>query len=328
MTDKNASGSAVKEFCKLNLKLLIFQLQLFWSILTRLFRFFVPNSEKPLDNEIVLITGGASGIGREMALEFIQKGAKFMILWDIDEKANNATRQEIESLGGNAIAQTVDVCDYNKVQKAASAARNCVKNFFNDETAEVSILVNNAGMVTGKNILDCPPEKVQATFNLNIVAHFWTIKEFLPGMIANNHGRVVSICSIMGFGGIAGAADYSASKHAVMGLNESLYMELGKIKNNQVKTSIICPYLVGTDMFAGCSNAYPWLIDTIPVEEMARVIVSSVRRGKEMVIYPYSLWGSYLMNRFFGLRMAKKLADILKANSSMETFVGKQSVTG
>ena len=69
------------------------------------------------------------------------------------------------------------------------------------QVGHVTILVNNAGIVTGKTLMECPDELMRKTFDVNVVAHFWTLKAFLPHMMANNHGHIVTVASIAGWVG-------------------------------------------------------------------------------------------------------------------------------
>ena len=90
----------------------------------------------------------------------------------------------------------------------------------------VSILVNNDGIVSGTALLDTPDSKIIRTFDVNILAHFWTLKAFLPAMISRQDGHIVNVASLAGHSGINKLVDYCASKFAAVGLDESLRVEL------------------------------------------------------------------------------------------------------
>jgi all-trans-retinol dehydrogenase (NAD+) len=90
----------------------------------------------------------------------------------------------------------------------------------------VDILINNAGIVSGKKIFESSYKTMEKTMNVNSVAHFYTIKELLPTMIKRNRGHIVTISSQAGLLGVSGLIDYCASKFAVFGMNESLRHEL------------------------------------------------------------------------------------------------------
>ena len=119
---------------------------------------------KNVDGEVVVITGAGSGIGRLMALEFAKRNA-IVALWDINEKENNLVAEEITRNGFKAHAY---YCDCSKREDIYRAAKRVT-----DEVGEVTFLVNNAGIATGKNILDCPDNLIQKTIDINTMAHIW-----------------------------------------------------------------------------------------------------------------------------------------------------------
>jgi len=113
------------------------------------------------------------------------------------------------------------------------------------------VLVNNAGVVQGKLILDLSPEDIRQTFDVNTLAHFWTLKAFLPEMIKKKSGHIVTVASIAGLTGMAQLTDYNASKAAIISLQESLRYELdNRYHAPQIRTSIIVPGHILTRLFS------------------------------------------------------------------------------
>ena len=92
-----------------------------------------------------------------------------------------------------------------------------------------TILINNAGIVTGKKLLEGSDEMQELTMAVNATAHFWTAKAVLPSMLANDHGHIVTISSITGMVGAVGLADYSASKAAAFYFDESISLEMHRL---------------------------------------------------------------------------------------------------
>lgn len=116
----------------------------------------------------------------------------------------------------------------------------------------VTILVNNAGICPMQQFLELTQDAVQSTFQTNVLAHFWTLKEFLPQMVQANRGHVVTICSTMGQMAVRGPAPYYASKHAVHGLVECLKDELAHLPNKcDVKFTTAYPFFMRTRMVHG-----------------------------------------------------------------------------
>jgi all-trans-retinol dehydrogenase (NAD+) len=114
--------------------------------------------------DIVLITGGAQGLGKELAMQFSECGAT-VILWDIDEAKLDQTCSQITAKGRDAFGYVVDCSDKRQVYETAEKIK--------EEIGNVSILVNNAGMVVTKSISVMTDEEAEKTFKVNTLAHFW-----------------------------------------------------------------------------------------------------------------------------------------------------------
>ena len=100
-----------------------------------------------------------------------------------------------------------------------------------------------------------PPDKIELTFKVNTLAHFWTIKSFLPGMIEQKKGHIVNVASLAGFSGSPKLVDYCSSKFAAVGLDEALRLEVKHQNLDQyIKTTVICPFYISTGMFAGVDS--------------------------------------------------------------------------
>lgn len=119
---------------------------------------------KDIAGQIVLVTGGGSGIGRLLSLRFAGKGGK-VVVWDLNLKSAEETVKLVKEAGGEAWAYSCDVSRREAVYEAAKKVKA--------EVGKVDVLVNNAGIVTGKRFLDCPDEMIQKTFEVNAMAHFW-----------------------------------------------------------------------------------------------------------------------------------------------------------
>lgn len=129
------------------------------------------------------------------------------------------------------------------------------------EVGTVSILLNNAGVVSGTYFLDTPDELNKLTFDVNVLSHFTTIKCFLPDMINQKRGHIVTTASVAGHIGAIRMVDYCASKFANVGMEMALRQELAQANlNSYIKTTIVKPYLITTGnnnaiQFLFCKNA-------------------------------------------------------------------------
>ena len=136
-----------------------------------------------------------------------------------------------------------DVSQEEQIKEGGSKARAAF--------GEVTILINNAGVVSGRKIDDIDERMVNRTMAVNTNAHIYAAKEFLPGMIKVKRGHIVSISSMAGIQGVNGLVDYSASKYGAVGVDEALRLELKKLGYDYIKTTCICPYFINTGMFDG-----------------------------------------------------------------------------
>ena len=143
-----------------------------WHILRAIVLCFLPSTKKDVKDEIVLITGAGSGLGRLMAMRFAALGSVVVCL-DINEEANKATADEIKSKNEKAFAYTCDCSKREDMYRVAEEVRS--------DVGDVTILINNAGIVSGKRFLEIPDESIQKTFEVNTLAHFWVSVQFHHG---------------------------------------------------------------------------------------------------------------------------------------------------
>eukprot|EP01083_Nonionella_stella_P077283 210949_1 len=196
--------------------------------------------KRSLKNKIVLITGGVSGIGRETAL-LLKRMNAIVIVWDINKTGLQEMREFVD------MALFVDITQRSKVEEAARAVLDQYEN-------GIDILINNAGIVIGKPILELTEGQIRKCFDVNIMSHFWTIKAFLPKMIEKQNTdwcHIVSISSSAGRMGVQQLTDYCATKYAVRGLTDSIKAEMNDMGLTNIGVTTIMPYLVNTGMFDG-----------------------------------------------------------------------------
>ncbi|XP_068236661.1 uncharacterized protein [Palaemon carinicauda] len=216
-------------------------LRLWWMCIYGLFciaestvRFFLPRDyqRKDVKDEIVLITGGGSGIGRLLCLKFAEKGAK-IVTWDIDEEANKRTAQMVAEKGSICRPYTVDLSNPKDIYATAAKVKQ--------EFGKVDILVNNAAIVTSSSLMNSLDDDIIQTFEINALSHFWTVKAFLGDMKLSNKGHIVTIASMAGWIGYNKMVDYCSSKFAAVGFDEALRMEL-KSSINDLKNPYVNEY--------------------------------------------------------------------------------------
>jgi all-trans-retinol dehydrogenase (NAD+) len=268
---------------------------------------------KTLNGKIALITGGASGIGRLVALAFAERGARVMV-WDLNAQAIAELETEARTRRLYISGMRCDVSDRKAVYECAKKTAETI--------GPVDILVNNAGIVSGTTFLDTPDEKMIKTMEINAMANFWTVKAFLPGMLERNSGHLVTISSAAGIVGVTGLADYSASKFAAFGFHEAIRTEIRRL-GKKVHTTVVCPFFINTGMFDGVSTRFPLILPILKSEYAARRIVQAVMKKKKRLMMPRFVYSVYLL-RLLPVALMDALADFFGVNRAMDNFRGRK----
>ncbi|RMZ85671.1 hypothetical protein DV737_g674, partial [Chaetothyriales sp. CBS 132003] len=187
--------------------------------------------------EIVLVTGGCSGFGFEFVKGFAGK-AKVVVLDISPFPAELAKLPEV-------YYYKCDVSDYEQIHSVANAIRK--------EVGHPSVLINNAGIGTGKSVLTSEDKVLDKIFKINLISHFILIKEFLPAMLSNKKGHIVGISSVAAVLPVPGLLDYSCTKIGVLYLNDGLRSELHTSYPNgkTIQTTVVHPSWHKTAIIAG-----------------------------------------------------------------------------
>lgn len=289
---------------------------LFYYWIRGILLFFVPKSLrlKSVKDEIVLITGGGSGLGRALALRFAEKGAA-IVVWDINKAGLDETVAVIKKATGVDVkAYVCDITDRQAVYDTAAQVRR--------DVGVVSILVNNAGVVNGKKFLQTSDEKILQTMNVNVISHFWTTKAFLPDMIVKNHGHLVTIASVAGQTGCVQLADYCASKHAAFGFEESIRLELRAEGVDGVKSTLVAPFFMNTGMFQGFKSS---VIPPLEPEDAADEIMLAVLTDQEILAIPKLFYTLNTLKTLLPTKANYILYEALGGYEAMTSFTGRQT---
>ncbi|MDD4953677.1 MAG: 3-oxoacyl-[acyl-carrier-protein] reductase [Candidatus Omnitrophica bacterium] len=191
-----------------------------------------------LKDKVALVTGGARGIGRAIALALAQEGANIVVA-DVNIEAAKTTASDIEKMGRQALALEMDVTDYAKTEEAV--------NKILDKFTKVDILINNAGITKDNLLLRMSAAEWDAVLNVNLKGTFNCIKAVSRPMIKQRSGKIVSIASIIGIIGNPGQANYSASKAGIIALTKTAAKELAA---RNINVNAIAPGFIQTEMTA------------------------------------------------------------------------------
>ena len=191
---------------------------------------------KRFENQVVLITGAANGIGQACAFRFAEEGANIVCL-DVNDDANQATAEKCRDLGVEALSFHCDVTDEQTIKKIVQSVM--------DQWGRIDVLVASAGIYTGTPLADVPLSQWQRTIDINLTGTFLSNQAVAPIMIAQKSGSIINISSMAGKTSWVASAEYSASKSGVIGLTRSVAMELAPFG---ATANAICPGNTLTDM--------------------------------------------------------------------------------
>lgn len=204
-------------------------------------------------------------------------------------------------------------CDITSPATIASVAAQIRK-----DVGEPTILINNAGVARGKTILDATEKDVRFTFDVNTLSHYFLAKEFIPSMVAKNHGMIVTVASYAAYIVVPDMVDYGSSKAAALSFHEGLTAELlTKYNAPKVRTVLVTQGYTKTALFQGYHNDSPFLVPTLEPETVAEEITKQVLKGESgHVIVPgfgavlsllrgFPAWYQYRL-RADGVKIMKK----------------------
>ncbi|XP_077990586.1 epidermal retinol dehydrogenase 2-like [Glandiceps talaboti] len=293
---------------------LVVWFKVLYCILVSWYEFIVPPKKKSIAGEIVLVTGAGSGIGRLMSLNFSRQGAT-VVLWDINKEGVEETAKQIGQIGGKAHSY---VCDVTKREEVYRVAEQVTKDVGN-----VTILVNNAGVVAGKKLMDCPDDLIDRSMNVNAMAIFWTLKAFVPDMISKNRGHIVTIASIAGSSGTPGMVEYCASKFAAVGLHESFQYELMKDNITGIEMTLVQPWFINTGMFDGFRTRRGVAPPPLKPQDVADKVLHAVQTNQSLLMMPRSLYLAPLFKAILPLSTVKPLCEFGGTFNAMDGFIGR-----
>ncbi|MFE3869524.1 SDR family oxidoreductase [Flavobacterium sp. LS2P90] len=227
-----------------------------------------------LKDKKVLITGGASGIGKLMGEIVLKRGAQ-LIIWDINPEGVTATTNELSKLG-KVTSFVVDVSNASQIKEtAAFVKKNC---------GVIDVLINNAGIVVGKYFHEHTSEDINRTMDINASAPMQITIEFLADMMHQNSGHICNIASSAGLISNPKMSVYAASKWSVIGWSDSLRLEMKQL-NKDVGVTTVTPYYINTGMFDGIKSVVPILNP----DKVARKIITAIEHQRIFLSMPWSV---------------------------------------
>ena len=223
-----------------------------------------------IKGKVVIVTGGASGIGRALCERFAKEGARGVVVADLDERG----AQEVATLIGG-LAQRVNVADESEVQRLVQTA--------NERFGQVDVFCSNAGILVRRDE-DAPTADWQRHWDVNVMAHVFAARAVLPQMLARGEGYLVNTASAAGLLSQVNAAPYSVTKHAAVGFAEWLSIAHGA---QGIRVSCLCPQGVTTPMLLGAEGGgqKSFLADgALTSEQVAEAVVNGMRDERFLIL--------------------------------------------
>lgn len=267
-----------------------------------------------IKNRNILITGGASGIGKIMGRIVLQKGAKSLIIWDINESLMQQTAQELSAYG-KVFTYALDITNSTAVATTYQHVKMRHGN--------IGILINCAGIVRGNKTFDQQTvQDIRLTMEVNTIAPMVIAQQVLPDMLAANDGHICNIASAGGMLSNPKMSVYGASKWAMIGWSDSVRIELQQMRSN-VRCTTIAPYYINTGMFNGVHSK---IFSILKPEPTAQKIIRAIERNTIFCGIPFGFhfirfWQSVLPFRVFDYIFG----TIFGIYHAMDNFTGRNN---
>ena len=241
-----------------------------------------------VEGKVVLITGGARGIGRALAERFHQEGAAGIAVADLDGAEAARVAAELDGVGFAAdVSEEAGVCE--------AVART------EERFGPVELMCSNAGVAfsdaPGWTAASQPDAKWELAWRVNVMAHVWAVRALLPGMLARGGGYFLHTVSAAGLLNQIGDAVYSTTKHAALGFAESLAITHGE---QGIGVSVVCPQAVETRLYAGQTHDGPTRAASadgvLQPSDVADTVVEGLA-DERFLILPHSTVARYVRHK-------------------------------
>ncbi|KAK1254313.1 hypothetical protein MKX08_008308 [Trichoderma sp. CBMAI-0020] len=266
-----------------------------------------PPREVDLSEEVIVVTGGASGLGMLIAEVYGMRGASVAVL-DVNQMEHTEAR-----------GVTYYKCDVSDKAQVAKAAVEIEKDL-----GTPTVLINNAAIVVGKSLLDLSVDEIETSISTNLLGPFYCLKTFLPAIIRGGRGgTIVNVSSVIGHLGAAQLTDYAAAKAGLTALHKSLTAELRE-SHPDIRTVLVTPGQLSTPLFYGVQTPNSFFAPVVEPVDVTKEIVAAIDGGKGVTAAMpfYARWVDVYNMLPVGLQLiARRVAGVDKG---MQTFIGRK----
>jgi NAD(P)-dependent dehydrogenase (short-subunit alcohol dehydrogenase family) len=252
-----------------------------------------------LDDRVVVVTGGASGIGRALCRRFAGEGARAVVVADLAAEGGRAVADELQDESGTTTRALAVPTDVRREGDIVALVERTEQTF-----GPVDLFCSNAGIAIGGGA-EVPDDSWETIWHVNVMAHVYAARAVLPGMLARGEGYLLNTASAAGLLTNLGAAPYSVTKHAAVGLAEWLAITHG---DAGIKVSCLCPQGVRTSMLEGGLDPAPGdrsfpagqvvvaSGEVLEPEDVAEAVVEGLRE-ETFLILPHPEVGEYFRHK-------------------------------
>ncbi|KAJ3195050.1 hypothetical protein HK101_001244 [Irineochytrium annulatum] len=267
--------------------------------------------------ETVLVTGGSHGVGRSLVGMLLKLKPKRIVVLDVNEYDHGS---ELVSFFKCDVTSNTAVKEVAaKITEKVRFPLHCGNT--DEQFGDVTMIVNNAGIVNGAEFKDLTEGQIQKCIEVNLLGPIWITKAFLPGMLQKRHGHVLNVCSVLGLTGARSMTDYCASKFGLVGFTEALRQE---VVGTNVKVTGVFPGLIKTGMFDGVVYKYPFLTPELETDKVASAIVKALQANRSAEIkLPFFVELTPAL-RLLPVEFIDFVKEFTGSNNSMHTFKGSK----
>ena len=233
-----------------------------------------------INGKVALITGAGRGIGRATAIAFAKEGIHVGLVGRTVENLQQVA-DELAAYDVNVAIATADVANLESITSAVEWIRS--------ELGPIDILVNNAGVAKFGGFMDLTPEEWTNILDVNVKGVYYTTRAVLPEMKERNTGDIINIASTAGQRGAPLTSAYSASKAAVIGLSESLMLE---VRKQNIRVTTLTPSTVATDMAVELNLTDGNPDKVMQAEDLAELMVAQLKLNSRVVLKSAGLWST------------------------------------
>lgn len=233
-----------------------------------------------LKGKTAIITGAGRGIGRAAAIALAKEGVNIGLLGRTLSNLEKVT-DELEQYGVNVSGAAADVADMDSVQHAVEHIKS--------ELGPIDILINNAGIAKFGGFLELEPAEWEQIIQVNLMGTYYVTRAVLPEMIERKTGDIINVSSTAGQKGAPVTSAYSASKFGVLGLTESLLME---VRKHNIRVTALTPSTVATDLAVENNLVGENTERVMQAEDLAEMIVAQLKLHPRVFVKSVGLWST------------------------------------